>query len=56
MTARLQAATSSGRPVLLRTSSDTGHGMGSPLSAEIEENADVYAFLFHELGVAYKSP
>jgi prolyl oligopeptidase len=53
MTARLQAATTSGRPVLLRTSGDTGHGIGSPLSSEIEENADVYAFLFHELEVPY---
>jgi prolyl oligopeptidase len=52
MTARLQAATSSGHPVLLRTSGDTGH-IGSPLSVEIEENADVYAFLFHELGAPY---
>jgi prolyl oligopeptidase len=39
--------------VLLRTSGDTGHGIGSPLSSEIEENADVYAFLFHELEVPY---
>ena len=31
MTARLQAATCSGRPILLRTSADTGHGFGSPL-------------------------
>lgn len=53
MTARLQAATTSGHPVLLRTSGDTGHGIGSPLSSEIEENADVYAFLFHELEVPY---
>jgi prolyl oligopeptidase len=52
MAARLQAATSSGHPVLLRTSADTGH-IGSPLAAEIEENADIYAFLFHELGVDY---
>ncbi len=56
MTARLQAATSSGHPVLLRTSADTGHGMGSPLSAEIDQNADIYAFLFRELGVAYHAP
>jgi prolyl oligopeptidase len=51
MTARLQAATGSGRPVLLRASADVGHGMGSPLSAEIEETTDMLAFLFHELGV-----
>ena len=52
MTARLQAATSSGLPVLLRTSDSTGHGMGTPLSAQIEERADIYSFLFAELGVA----
>jgi len=49
MTARLQDATSSGYPVLLRTDSDTGHGMGTPLSAEIDETTDMLAFLFHEV-------
>ncbi len=51
--ARLQeAATTSGnkRPVLLRTSDATGHGIGTPLAAEIEEDADIYGFLLHELG------
>jgi prolyl oligopeptidase len=50
MTARLQAATSSDRPVLLRTSADTGHG-GAPLDEVIDASSAVYAFLFHELGV-----
>ncbi len=54
MVARLQAATSSDRPILLRTSDDTGHGSGTPLSAEIEETADLLAFLFAELGVAFR--
>jgi prolyl oligopeptidase len=54
MTARLQAATSSGRPILLRTSANSGHGMGSSLDQRIEEQVDVDAFLFHELGVAFK--
>ena len=52
-TARLQeaAATSKNkRPVLLRTSDGTGHGIGTPLAAEIEEDADIYGFLLHELG------
>ncbi len=31
MTARLQAATSSGKPVLLRVDYDAGHGLGSML-------------------------
>jgi prolyl oligopeptidase len=51
MAARLQAASSSGRPVLLRTSSDTGHGMGTPLRTRIEEEADTYAFLMAQLGM-----
>jgi len=54
MVARLLAANPSGRPVLLRTSGDTGHGMGTPLSEEIDQEADVYSFLFHELGHALK--
>jgi prolyl oligopeptidase len=53
MTARLQAATSSDAPILLRTSANTGHGMGSPLHAQIEEATDIFAFLFQTLGVKY---
>ncbi len=56
MTARLQAATSSARPVLLRTSAESGHGMGSSLAQRIEEQVDVHAFLFHELGVEFRAP
>src|SRR5881296_478750 len=43
MTARLQAATSSGRPVLLRTSATSGHGIGSALSETVAEHVDVLA-------------
>jgi prolyl oligopeptidase len=50
-TARLQAASSSGAPVLLRTSSNTGHGIDSSLDEQIEEGADVWAFLFTQLGL-----
>lgn len=52
MTARLQAATSSGLPVLLRTSGNTGHGIGTPLDERIEQAADVHAFLAEQLGIA----
>jgi prolyl oligopeptidase len=55
MTARLQAATSSGLPVLLSPSSSSGHGFDSPLSEKIAQRADVYAFLFHYLNVDYKA-
>jgi prolyl oligopeptidase len=51
MTARLQAATSSGLPILLRMAATAGHGMGSSLSVRVAEQADIYAFLFQELGI-----
>ncbi len=53
MTARLQAADPAGL-FLLRTSSNTGHGMGTPLAERIEQTVDQYAFLFEQLGVKYK--
>ena len=54
MIARLQAATGSDTPILLRTSSTTGHGIGSPLSQRIDEMVDSYSFIFYELGIRYK--
>jgi prolyl oligopeptidase len=52
MTARLQAASTSGRPVLLRLESQAGHGMGKPLAKVIDQYTDELVFLFRELGVA----
>ncbi|MEM7156688.1 MAG: prolyl oligopeptidase family serine peptidase [Myxococcota bacterium] len=54
MTARLQAATGGDRPVLLRTSANTGHGGGTPLHARVEQTVDGFAFLFDQLGVEAK--
>jgi prolyl oligopeptidase len=51
MTARLQEATHSGLPVFLRTSSSSGHGIGTALNERIEQDADVFAFLFDQLGM-----
>jgi prolyl oligopeptidase len=56
MIARLQAADSSGRPILLRTSSSAGHGIGTSLDERIEQDADVFSFLFDQLGVQYTPP
>jgi hypothetical protein len=39
--------------VLLLTSFDSGHGIGDNLSKRIDQTADVFAFLFQELGVTY---
>ncbi|SRR5579862_923101 len=49
MAARLQAATASGLPVLLRVSTHSGHGVGTALGERIAQQADVFAFLFEEL-------
>jgi prolyl oligopeptidase len=54
MTARLQAATSSTRPILLRTSSNSGHGMGTALSENIEQLTDAMTFFLNELGLKLK--
>ena len=54
MTARLQAATASGEPVLLRTSAQTGHGGSTGLNNQIEEYVDIYSFFFDRLGVTIK--
>lgn len=51
MTARLQAAASSTSPILLVTSFDAGHGIGSSLDQVIAQNTDAYAFMLRALGV-----
>lgn len=45
MAARLQRATSSPNPVLLRVTFDEGHGLGSTKSQSDSEAADVYSFV-----------
>jgi prolyl oligopeptidase len=55
MTALLQASTSSDRPILLRTETRAGHGIGKPLSKQIDESADIYGFFFWQLGLEGKS-
>jgi prolyl oligopeptidase len=54
MTARLQAA---GAPeVLLRTSATSGHGGGTPLDEQIEQEVDIYSFLFDALRMPPGAP
>jgi prolyl oligopeptidase len=53
MTARLQAANGSDRAILLRTTASAGHGMGTALDEQIEQGADVYSFLFAQMGIEY---
>jgi prolyl oligopeptidase len=56
MIARLQAANRSDHPILLRTTSSAGHGMGTSLNEEIDQGADVFSFLFDQLGIKYTEP
>jgi prolyl oligopeptidase len=51
MTARLQAATSSGKPVLLRVTYGGGHFSGSGENEQQEATADHWSFLLWQFGV-----
>lgn len=55
MTAALQHANTSKYPILLRTSGNTGHGAGTPLSETISQQVDRLAFMFNSLGMQYKT-
>jgi len=47
----LQAAQAGDAPVLIRIQTKAGHGAGKPVSMQIEEQADRWGFLIHELKV-----
>jgi prolyl oligopeptidase len=49
MTARLQEATASENPILVRLSSGSGHGNGTNLTQRIAEHVDVMTFLYSQL-------
>jgi prolyl oligopeptidase len=55
MAALMQAEAKNGasqqKPILLRIETKAGHGQGKPVTKQIEENTDMYSFLFWQLGV-----
>ena len=51
MAARLQAATSSDSPVLLRLETRPGHGQGKPRAKMRDELTDTWGFLLWQLGI-----
>jgi prolyl oligopeptidase len=53
MTAALQAASSSGRPILLLTNANAGHGLSTNVNEALLERADAEAFLFSQLGMTW---
>jgi prolyl oligopeptidase len=51
LAARLQAATSSQAPILLRIEDKAGHGAGKPMAKLIAQYTDEFSFLFEQLGM-----
>ena len=54
-TARLQAATSSTRPVVLRTERKTGHGFGKSAEQLADHLTDIWSFIYDQLGVVRRA-
>jgi prolyl oligopeptidase len=56
MTALLQAQAANGpdRPILLRVDTKAGHGVGKPIGKILEDDVDVWSFLFWQLGIDSK--
>ncbi len=52
MAALLQAQSASGAPILLRTETEAGHGVGKPRSKLLDEGVDLWSFLAWQLGVS----
>ena len=49
--ARVQAASASDRPVLLRMDYEAGHGIGSTKTQQLQERADIFAFMMWQFGM-----
>ena len=49
--AAIQAADAGKNPILLRVETKAGHGAGKPTAKVIEEQSDIYAFVFKVLGM-----
>ena len=48
-TAAMQKADPTGNPILLRIETRAGHGAGKPTAKQIEEAADIYAFILNAM-------
>ncbi|MCW3104078.1 MAG: prolyl endopeptidase [Bacteroidetes bacterium] len=51
--ATLQEKQKGSNPVLVRIDTNAGHGAGKPTSKQIEEYADIWSFVFYNLGMKY---
>lgn len=52
--ATLQAQQPGGKPKLIRIETRAGHGSGKPTRLVVEEQADIYSFIFKNMGLAPK--
>ncbi len=52
--ARLQECQSGTAPTLIRIDTKAGHGGGKPLAKILEEQADIYSFILHNMGLKFK--
>lgn len=52
--AALQACNGGANPALIRIDSKAGHGGGKPMGKALEEQADIYAFIMHNLGMEWR--
>ncbi len=50
-TAAMQHADPHGNPILMRIETRAGHGGGKPTAKQIEESADIYAFILSAMGL-----
>jgi prolyl oligopeptidase len=55
MVAALQAANAGEHPILLRIESHAGHGGADLIKQTVDQQADAFAFLMHELGLTAKN-
>ena len=49
--ATLQASDTGDAPKLIRIDSKAGHGAGKPIAKVIDEQTDIYSFIFENLGM-----
>jgi prolyl oligopeptidase len=51
--ATLQDKNTGSQPILIRVDVNAGHGSGKPTSKQIDEFADMWSFVFYNLGMSY---
>ena len=55
-TSRLQEYHTGKNPVLIRVETNAGHGAGKPTSKQLDETADIWSFVMHNLEMPFKKP